>query len=74
MIHDEFTSQPGLSKQRRYQLRMQKRGRCSRCGAELKDGGRCLKHLVASRERQRRVQGYVERYRSLSYRLAEERK
>jgi len=69
-IQDEFTHLK-ISRQRKYQLRMQRDGRCSECGAPAVKGSRCLKHLEQVRERQRREKGFKRRYLSaLSYRLA----
>jgi len=71
-IQDEFTHLP-ISRQRKYQLRMQRDGRCSECGQPAVRGSRCLKHLEQVRERQRKQKGFKRRYRAaLSYRLASE--
>jgi hypothetical protein len=68
-IQDEFTGLP-ISRQRKYQLRMQRDGRCTECGEPAIQGSRCLKHLVKARERQRKKRGLKRRYRNtLSYRL-----
>lgn len=68
-IRDEFTDLP-ISRQRKYQLRMQRTGRCTECGAPAAQGSRCLKHLVKARERQRKKRGLKRRYyNTLSYRL-----
>ena len=69
-IIDEFTDLP-VSRQRKYQLRMQRDKRCTECGAPAVGGGsRCVKHLVRSRERQRKKYGLKRRYYgTLSYRL-----
>lgn len=68
-IQDEFTDLP-ISRQRKYQLRMQKASRCTECGAPAIQGSRCLKHLIKARERQRRKRGLKRRYlNTLSYRL-----
>ena len=70
MIEDEFTHLP-VSRQRRYQLRRQRDGRCTECGAQVVAGARCLKHLVKSRERNRKKRGLKRRYlNTLGYRLA----
>lgn len=72
-IQDEFTNL-NISRQRKYQLRMQKAGKCTECG-EPAQGTRCLKHLVRARERQRKKRGLRRRYsNSMSYRLQRERK
>jgi hypothetical protein len=66
-IQDEFTNLP-ISRQRKYQLRRQKMGCCTECGAPAAVGSRCLKHLVRARERQRQKLGLRRRYtRTLSY-------
>ena len=44
-IEDEFTKLP-ISRQRKYQLRMQRDKRCTECGAQAMEGSRCLEHLV----------------------------
>jgi len=68
-IADEFTDLP-ISRQRKYQLRMKREGRCTECGEPAVQGSRCLKHLVKARERQRDKRGLKRRYRgTLSYRL-----
>ena len=70
LIEDEFSFLP-ISRQRRYQLRRAREGRCTQCGAPVVKGTRCLKHLVDARERQRRSQGLKRRYYgTLSYKLA----
>jgi hypothetical protein len=68
-IQDEFTKLP-LSRQRKYQLRMQRDKRCTECGQPAAQGSRCLKHLVKARERQRKKRGLKRRYyNTLSYKL-----
>lgn len=68
-IQDEFTYLP-ISRQRKYQLRMQRDKRCTECGQPAIQGSRCLKHLVKARERQRKKRGLKRRYlNTLSYRL-----
>src|SRR6266566_10080465 len=68
-IIDEFTALP-ISRQRKYQLRMQRDQRCSECGEPAAQGSRCVKHLVKARERQRKKRGLKRRYyNTLSYRL-----
>ena len=68
-IQDEFTELP-ISRQRKYQLRMQRDQRCTECGEPAAQGSRCLKHLVRARERQRKKRGLKRRYyNTLSYRL-----
>ncbi len=69
-IVDEFTHL-SISRQRKYQLRMQRDKRCTECGAPAIQGSRCLKHLVKARERQRKKRGLKRRYyNTLSYKLA----
>jgi hypothetical protein len=68
-IQDEFTDLP-ISRQRKYQMRMQRDGRCTECGEPAAEGSRCLKHLVKARERQRKKRGLRRRYyNTLSYKL-----
>jgi hypothetical protein len=68
-IVDEFTELP-ISRQRKYQLRMQRDSRCTECGEKAVQGSRCLKHLVKARERQRKKRGLKRRYYgTLSYQL-----
>ena len=68
-IQDEYTDLP-ISRQRKYQLRMQREKRCTECGQPASQGSRCLRHLVKARERQRRKRGLKRRYyNTLSYRL-----
>ena len=68
-IQDEFTGLP-ISRQRKYQLRMQRDSRCTECGEPAAKGSRCLKHLVKARERQRKKRGLKRRYYgTLSYKL-----
>jgi hypothetical protein len=68
-IQDEFTGLP-ISRQRKYQLRMQRDRRCTECGEPANIGSPCLKHLVKARERQRTKRGLKRRYYgTLSYKL-----
>jgi len=68
-IEDEFTKMP-ISRQRKYQLRMQRDKRCTECGEPAAEGSRCLEHLVKARERQRKKRGLKRRYYgTLSYKL-----
>jgi hypothetical protein len=68
-IQDEYTDLP-ISRQRKYQLRMQREKRCTECGQPASQGSRCVKHLVKARERQRKKRGLKRRYyNTLSYRL-----
>ena len=69
MIKDEFTKLR-VSRQRKYQLRMERDGRCTECGEPAAQGSRCLKHLIRARERARKKHGLKRRYQNtLSYRL-----
>jgi hypothetical protein len=69
-IEDEFTRLP-ISRQRKYQLRMQRDQRCTECGESAVQASRCLKHLIKARERQRKSRGLKRRYYgTLSYKLA----
>jgi hypothetical protein len=68
-IKDEFTRLP-ISRQRKYQLRMQRDQRCTECGEPAVQASRCLKHLIKARERQRKSRGLKRRYYgTLSYKL-----
>ena len=68
-IQDEFTRLP-ISRQRKYQLRMQRDRRCTECGESAVQASRCLKHLIKARERQRKSRGLKRRYYgTLSYKL-----
>jgi len=68
-IEDEFTHLR-ISRQRKYQLRMQRDKRCTECGEPAAEGSRCLKHLIKARERQRKKRGLKRRYyNTLSYKL-----
>ncbi|HTL56406.1 MAG TPA: hypothetical protein VL361_12055 [Candidatus Limnocylindrales bacterium] len=68
-IQDEFTKLQ-ISRQRKYQLRMQRDKRCTECGEPALHASRCLKHLVKARERQRAKKGLKRRYYgTLSYKL-----
>ncbi len=53
-IQDELTHL-AISRQRKYQLRMKRDGRCTLCGKPAAQGSRswCLKHLMRVRERRR---------------------
>jgi hypothetical protein len=66
-IKDEFACLP-ISRQRKFQLRMRRDGRCTICGAPAV-GTRCLQHLIMAREKLRKRLGAKRRYKSLSYRL-----
>jgi hypothetical protein len=69
LIRDEFTGLR-VSRQRKYQLRKQRDGRCTECGEPTALGARCLKHLVRAREHQRKRLGLKRRYyNTRGYRL-----
>lgn len=67
-IQDEFASL-SISRQRKYQLRMRRDGRCEKCGEPAVQASRCLTHLVQSREYARQKLGFRVRYFSASYRI-----
>jgi hypothetical protein len=68
-IKDEFADLP-VSKQRKYQLRMERDKRCRICGEPVVIGVFCLKHGVAHREWKRNKLGCKRRFsNALSYRL-----
>jgi len=70
-IKDDFTKLP-ISRQRKYQLRMKRDGRCISCGEPTVEGVFCLKHCVERRERTRKKIGAKRRWKgALSYRLEE---
>ena len=71
-IKDEFTALP-ISRQRKYQLRMQREGRCRTCGEPTSGGHHCLKHLVGCREKSRKRRGSKGRWKhARSYTLEQE--
>ena len=66
-IKDEFARLP-ISRQRKYQLRHKRDGRCETCGDPAFRGtARCIKHLVKARENQRKKYGCKRRYNTVSY-------
>jgi hypothetical protein len=68
-IKDQFSKLP-ISRQRKYQLRMQSKKRCTLCGAPTAQGSRCLKHMIKIREYARKKLGLKRRYKnSMSYKL-----
>ena len=68
-IVDEFSNLP-ISRQRKYQLRMQRDQRCTICGQPAAKGLRCLDHLISDREQTRKRAGYTRRYNnSFSYKM-----
>jgi len=67
-IQDEFTDLP-VSRQRKSQLRRKRDGLCIICGQPQCSSRFCLKHLLATRERQRKNVGSIKRNRSKSYQL-----
>jgi phosphoribosyl-dephospho-CoA transferase len=58
LIQDEFTALP-LSRQRKYQLRQRRDGKCMVCGVEAFYGGRCAFHHIKNA-----VNGLAARQRS----------
>ncbi len=64
-INDEF-SDLNISRERKRQLRMKKRGLCvvPSCGEKAVVGERCLAHAKERREKQRRRLGCKRRYLS----------
>jgi hypothetical protein len=60
-IKDEFTHLR-ISRQRKFQLRMKRDGRCEICGAAAKGSSKCHKHLIYSREKRRKVMKCKRRY------------
>ena len=69
LIKDEFTDLP-VSRQRKYQLRMQKKNRCTICGEAAVTSSYCLKHAVRYREVTRKKLKLRRRYhKALSYAL-----
>ncbi len=67
MIKDKF-SDLKISRQRKWQLRKESKGLCSICGEPAISGARCVTHMIANREQQRKLKGCVGRYNSKSYR------
>lgn len=73
-IRDEY-SHLKISRQRKYQLRMKRDKKCTECGEPVIEGSRCLKHMIRSRERQRKKLGLKRRYKTtLSYQLQQSAK
>lgn len=70
IIRDKFSDLP-ISRQRKWQLRQRRKKRCTLCPEKAAPGRAfCLKHLVATRERQRKSGGCKRRNtNSVSYRL-----
>ena len=70
-IKDEFSDLP-VCRGRKYQLRMERDGRCIICGESAVGRFYCLKHMVKVRERARRRIGAKKRLKGArSYRLEE---
>jgi hypothetical protein len=65
LIQDELTHL-ALSRQRKYQLRMKRHGRCMVCGKPAAQGSwsLCLRHRLRAQQR-RRQDGFEGRYRAL---------
>jgi hypothetical protein len=73
-IKDNFTNL-NISRQRRYQLRKLRDGKCTQCGRPSAIGSRCLNHLVKAREHQRKKRGLKRRYKhAMSYQLQQKAK
>jgi hypothetical protein len=55
-IEDDLVRLP-VSRQRKYQLRMKRTGRCTVCGkpASRNSRARCVRHLILARNRKRRL-------------------
>jgi hypothetical protein len=69
IIKDEFSTLP-ISRQRKHQLRVKREKRCELCGEPVVLGLRCMKRLVANRERARKRLGCKRRYyNTLGYQL-----
>lgn len=68
-MKDEFSDLP-ISRQRKFQLRMKREKRCQICAEPIGMGSRCVKHLVANRERARKRLGCKRRYyNTIGYQL-----
>jgi len=67
-IQDEFTHLP-ISRQRKYQMRLNRDGRCICCGAPQVVSHHCLKHAVYQRERMRRIGHHQRKNNSLTRRI-----
>jgi hypothetical protein len=69
-IRDKFSKLP-ISRQRKYQLRRAREGKCEICGDPAAKGfARCPKCHVKARERQRHLRGHKRRWlNARSYRL-----
>lgn len=71
----KVTGMPKMTRQHRWQEKRISESRCAVCGKPINvivSARYCLKHLIERREWQRRRSGSKKRYRSLSYRLAEQ--
>ena len=71
-VVDEFSALP-VSRQRKWQLRKLRAGKCVRCGAPLATSKFCLRHAVKSREKARKKLGFTRRrlVYAISYQLEE---
>jgi len=69
-IQDEFTELL-ISRQRKWQLRQGKTGKCQQCGKPFESGhnGHCLDCISQRLELNRKRNGHKKRYRSMSWRL-----
>ena len=67
-IQDEFSGRTGISKQRRYQMRRLRDGKCIFCGRPAVITGKCEEHRqklnVKDREKMRRRIGATSRYKN----------
>jgi hypothetical protein len=74
-IEDEFTDLSGITRQRRYQLRLARDRKCLHCCKATAEIGKvCLKCRVQMREERRQRRGCTRRYDSMSYRMEQLRK
>jgi len=67
-IEDEFSVRTGISKQRRYQMRRLRDGKCVYCGRPAVITGKCERHRqmlnIKDREKMRRRIGAMSRYKN----------
>lgn len=67
-IQDEFSGRTKISKQRRYQLRRLRDGKCIYCGRPAVIMGKCEEHRqmlnIKDREKMRRRTGATSRYKN----------
>lgn len=68
-IIDQFTDLP-ISRQRKWQLRMREKRRCTECGGVAISSHLCADHMIYRRELQRKYQKCKRRnYNSKSYQM-----